>query len=302
MKKIIFIFLLFVASDRSFAQVFQFTVNVNYDQIVSQQKTDPQSMAKLQTYISDFLNSYKFSDDVFGKDEKVKCKLTINLRSSPAQGLFEGNAQLIVTRPVYNTDYETVVFTYIDKNLNFNYLPSTQLYFNENSYTEELPYLLAFYGYVALSFDYDSFSKLGGSPYLEKAFNITNIARNASAFKKGWEPGGDSKNRYALIENLRSQQFTPFRESMYNYYRLGLDVATENPAETRIKAMETLTTIQEVSLQRPASIVINSFFDAKSTELYNILAEGSPEQKSKAYTLLTNLDPGKTQLYQRLSQ
>ncbi|HWV31073.1 MAG TPA: DUF4835 family protein [Dyadobacter sp.] len=286
---------------RAHAQEFQFTVNLNYEQLVAQQKTDPQSMSQLQTYMNDFLNNTRWTNDQFAKEEKIKCKLNVNLTRSLAQGNYEGNAQLVVSRPVYGSTYETVLFTYVDKNFTFTYLPSTQLYFNENSYTEELPYILAFYANIALIFDYDSFSKMGGSPYVQKAFNLVNLARNSSPNKRGWDSNGDSKNRYWLIENLQSQQFTPFREGMYKYYRQGLDVATQNPAETRAKVLEFLNTIKEVNQLRPASVVVNSFFDAKSDELYKIMIEGLPEQRTQAYTLLVNLDPSKTQLYQRLS-
>ena len=286
---------------RAHAQEFQFTVNLNYEQLVAQQKTDPQSMSQLQTYMNDFLNNTRWTNDQFAKEEKIKCKLNVNLTRSLAQGSYEGNAQLVVSRPVYGSTYETVLFTYVDKNFTFTYLPSTQLYFNENSYTEELPYILAFYANIALIFDYDSFSKMGGSPYVQKAFNLVNLARNSSPNKRGWDSNGDSKNRYWLIENLQSQQFTPFREGMYKYYRQGLDVATQNPAETRAKVLEFLNTMKEVNQLRPASVVVNSFFDAKSDELYKIMIEGLSEQRVQAYTLLVNLDPSKTQLYQRLS-
>jgi hypothetical protein len=285
------------------AQSAQFTVTVNSEQLFAQQKTDPQTMTQLQTYINDFLNNTRWSDDAFAKEERIKCKLNINLTRSVALGSYEGNAQLVVSRPVFNSNYESVLLTYIDKNFSFNFLPGTQLYFNESSFTDELPYALAFYAYVAMTVDYDSFSKLGGTPYLQKAFNISNQARNASSNKRAWENSINNTNsRYSLIENLMSQQFTPFREGMYTYYREGLDVATQNPVETRSKVMEVLNTIREVSLLRPASVVINSFFDAKSDELCKILVEGTSEQKKQAYTLLVSLDPSKTQVYQRLAQ
>ncbi|WP_445447113.1 type IX secretion system protein PorD [Dyadobacter sandarakinus] len=282
-------------------QEFQFTVNLNYEQLVSQQKTDPQSMGQLQTYMNDFLNNTRWTNDEFGKEEKIKCKLNVNLTRSVSQGNYEGNAQLIVSRPVYNSNYETVLFTYVDKNFTFTYLPNTQLYFNENTYTEELPYILAFYANVALIFDYDSFSNLGGSPYVQKAFNLVNQARNSSPAKRGWDSNGDSKNRYWLVENLMSQQFTPFREGLYQYYRLGLDVATQNPAETRTRVLDFLNIVQEVARLRPASVVVNSFFDAKSEELFKIMIEGQQEERNRAYAILTSLDPSKTQLYERLS-
>lgn len=304
MKKL-FIIIFFAAvncTGLAFGQAFQFTVTVNSEQLFAQQKTDPQTMSQLQTYMNDFLNNSRWTDDIFAKEEKIVCKLNVNLTRSLAQGSYEGNAQLVISRPVFNSSYETVLFTYVDKNFTFNYLPSTQLYFNESSYTEELPYLLAFYAYTALTFDYDSFSKLGGTPYLQKAFNLVNQARNSSPNKRGWDSGGDTRNRYWLIENLMSQQFIPFREGMYIYYRQGLDVATQNPVETRLKVLAVLNTIRDVAQLRPASVVINSFFDAKSDELYRILIEASPEQRAQAYSLLVNLDPSKTQMYQKLSQ
>lgn len=285
------------------AQSLQFSVTVNSEQLFAQQKTDPQAMAQLQTYINDFLNNTRWSDDAFAKEERIKCKLNINLTKSVAQGSYEGNAQLVVSRPVYNSNYESVLLTYVDKNFSFNFLPGTQLYFNESSFTDELPYSLAFYAYIAMTFDYDSFSKLGGTPYLQKAFNISNQARNASNNKRAWDNSNNNTNsRFALIENLMSQQFLPFREGMYAYYREGLDVATQNPVKTREKVLAVLNTIKEVSLLRPASVVINSFFDAKSDELCKIMAEGTAEQKKQAYTLLVSLDPSKTQMYQRLNQ
>lgn len=302
-KKILILLLLAAAGFQSsvFAQEFQFMVNLNYDQLVGSQKTDPQSMTQLQTYMNDFLNNQRWTNDVFKKEEKIKCKLNISLTRSPAVGNYEGNAQLVISRPVFNSNYETVLFTYVDKNFSFTYLPTTQLYFNENNYTEELPYILAYYANIALIFDYDSFSKLGGTPYVQKAFNLANLARNSSANKRAWDSNGDSRNRYWLIENLNSPQFLPFREGTYSYYRQGLDVATQNPVTTRTKVLDFLTTIKEVAQLRPNSVVVNSFFDAKSDELLRIMMEANPEEKRKAYAILSNLDPTKTQFYQKLA-
>ena len=306
MKRLIFLICLFngFLLGSTYAQELQFTVSLNYDQLVAQQKTDPASMTKLQSYISDFLNNTSWTRETFTKDEKIKCKLNINLIRSSSQGSYEGTAQLVIARPVFNSNYETVLFNYVDRNFIFNYLPTAQLYFNENSYTDELPFILAFYAYTALVFDYDSFSKLGGSPYLQRAFNLANLAANASSPGKGWDTrkSADSRNRYWLIENLMSQQFIPFREGLYAYYRQGLDVATENPGQTRSKTMELLNSIKTAAQLRPGSVVVNSFFDSKSDEIYLILKEATPEEKKTAQTILVSLDPTKTQLYQQLTQ
>lgn len=284
------------------AQELNCTVNLNYDQLFAQQKTDAQTMDQLRTYISEFINNTRWTNDQFTPEERIKCKLNINLIRSVTQGSYEANAQLIVTRPVYNSTYESVLFSFVDRNFNFTYLPNNPMFFNENNYTDELPFTLAFYAYIVLTLDYDSFSKQGGSPYLQRAFNLTNLARNASSFQKAWNSNGDTRNRYWLIENLMSQQFLPFREGMYTYHRHGLDVITETPGLARKRAMEMLATVKQVSQLRPGAVVINSFFDAKSEELFNLLREASPDDRQQAYTLLSSLDPTKTELYRKLVQ
>jgi hypothetical protein len=284
------------------AQEINCSVTLNYDQLFAQQKTDVQTMDQLKAYISDFMNTNRWTNDQFSQEERIKCKLNINLVRSVTQGSYEANAQLVVTRPVYNSTYESVLFSFVDRNFNFTYLPNNPMFFNENNYTDELPFSLAFYSYIILTLDYDSFSKQGGSQYLQRAFNLTNLARNSSPFQKAWNSSGDTRNRYWLVENLMSQQFLPFREGIYSYHRQGLDVITETPALTRSKVMEMLATVQQVAQLRPGAVVVNAFFDAKSEEIYNLLREASTEDRQKAYTLLSSLDPTKTELYRKLIQ
>ncbi|HEV7349949.1 DUF4835 family protein [Telluribacter sp.] len=305
MKKGLYVWLwvlLLAISTKGQAQELNFTVSLNYDQLFAQQKTDAQTMEQLKTYITDFLNNTRWTNDQFAPEERVKCKLNINLIRSVTQGSFEATAQLIVTRPVYNSTYESVLFTYVDRNFNFTYLPNSPLFFNENNYTDELPFTLAFYSYIALALDYDSFSKQGGSPFIQRAFNLATLARNASTFPKAWATGSDTRNRYWLIENLMSQQFLPFREGVYAYHRLALDTATETPGQSRKTVLEVLQALRQVSQLRPGAIVINSFFDAKSEELYKIMKEASPDERQQVYTLLSSMDPAKTELYRKLIQ
>lgn len=284
------------------AQEINCTVSLNYDQLFAQQKTDVQTMDQLKTYISDFMNNTRWTNDQFSPEERIKCKLNINLIRSVTQGSYEANAQLVVTRPVFNSTYESVLFSFVDRNFNFTYLPNNPMFFNENNYTDELPFSLAFFSYVILTLDYDSFSKQGGTQFLQRAFNLTNLARNSSPFQKAWNSNGDTRNRYWLVENLMSQQFIPFREGLYTYHRQGLDVITETPEITRTKVMDMLAIMKQVAQLRPGAVVVNSFFDAKSEEIYNLLREASPENRQKAYTLLSSLDPTKTELYRRLVQ
>lgn len=284
------------------AQELDCTVTLNYDQLVAQQKTDEQAMNQLRTYISEFMNNTRWTNDQFTPEERIGCKLNVNLIRSLSQGVYEANAQLIVTRPVFNSTYESVLFSFVDRNFSFKFLPNTPMFFNENNYTDELPFALAFYAYVVLTMDYDSFSKTGGNPYLQKAFNLANLATNSSPFPKAWKADRDARNRYALVENLMSQQFLPFREGVYNYHRLGLDTATETPGLARKKGMELLVTAKQAAQLRPGAVLLNSFFDAKSEEFYNLMREASPDDRQEAFKLLSLLDPTKTELYRKLIQ
>lgn len=291
-----------LSSVDSFGQELNCTVNLSYDQLFAQQKTDAQTMNQLKTYISEFMNNTRWTTDKYEPNERIKCKLNINLTKSLTQGSFEGNAQLIVTRPVYNSNYESVLISYVDRNFNFIYLPNNPMYFNENNFTDELPFSLAYYANLVLALDYDSFSKQGGSPYIQKAFNLVNIAANSSPNGKSWASGGDTRNRYWLIENLMSQQFAPIRDSFYSYHRVGLDGLTETPGLARRKVLETLNSVKQVFQLRTGSVLINSFFDAKGEEMYNIMKEASQEERQQAFTLLSSMDPAKTEMYRKLVQ
>ena len=281
------------------AQELNCQVTINYDQLFAQQKTDFSYYDQLKSFITDMMNTRRWTNDQFTTTERINCSLNINLLKSTSQGVFEGTAQFIVTRPVYGTNYETTVLSYVDRTFSFAYLPSQPVYYRDNLYSDELTSILAFYAYVALAADYDSFSRLGGNPYIQKAFAVMNNAQQGPA-RSYWGPEGDKRNRYYLIENLQNQQFVPFREGIYAYHRLGLDRFASNPIEVRKQTLDFLTTIRRIMQQLPNSVLINSFFDAKGEEIYNIMYEGTPNERKKAFDLLAQLDPGKTESYRRL--
>jgi Domain of unknown function (DUF4835) len=301
MKYLKILSLLFVLAFSANAQELNCVVTLNSDQLYAQQNTDANAMNQLKAAITDFMNSRRWTNDNYAPEEKIKCKLNINLLRSPSQGNYEGNVQVIVTRPVFGTGYETITFSYIDRFFNFGFLPGNPMFFNENSYSDELTHSLAYYAYIILASDYDTFSKQGGTPYIQKAFNLANIAQTASA-SPAWKSSGDTRNRYWLTENLMNQQMMAFREGLYNYHRLGLDTFAENSVLARKQVIEMLNTIRTVNQLKPAAVLINSFFDAKGEEIYKILREASKDERLKAFTTLSMLDPAKTEMYRKLMQ
>ncbi|RYC70275.1 MULTISPECIES: type IX secretion system protein PorD [Spirosoma] len=281
------------------AQELNCTVTINSDQLFAAQKTDFSYVNQLQGIISEFMNARRWTNDQFAPNERINCSMNINLVKSLAQGVFEATAQITVTRPVYGTSYETTIFNYVDRAFNFVYLPTTPVFFRENQFSDDLTSLLAFYANVILAVDYDTFSRQGGNLFIQRAYAITNLAQQGSP-NAAWQTGGDRRNRYWLIENLQNQQLLPFRDGLYTYHRLGLDTFAANPVQARKQTLDLLGTIRTIGLQLPNSVLINSFFDAKSQELFNILYEGTPAERQRSFELLSYLDPSKTEVYRKL--
>lgn len=280
------------------AQELNCQVNLNYDQLFSQQKTDFSYFNQLKGVITELLNTRRWTNDQFQPSERINCILNINLLKSTQQGVFEGNAQLILKRPVYGTNLESTVISYVDRNFNIVYLPTTPVFFRDNAYTDELTSILGFYANIFLALDYDTFSRQGGTPHMQRAFNIMNLAQTANGV--GWLVGGDKRNRYYLIENLQAPQFGPFRDGLYTYHRLALDTFTTNPIQSRKALLDLLTTMRRIQTQVSLSVLMNSFMDAKSEEFINVLYEGSLAERKRGFDLLTQLDPGKTEAYRKL--
>lgn len=293
-----YIILLLLISNISFAQEIKCDVEINTSALKSSQNSDPQVISELKSAISNFMNNQRWTNDIFGEKEKIKCKLSVNLMSSPKQNVFQGNAQFQVVRPVYGTDYETVVFQYIDNSFNISFEPSErQMVFNEQGYTNNLTSILAFYSLMALTFDYDSFAKLGGNDFVQRAYNIVNLA---SSGDEGWAQKGSSRNRYWLVENLQNQQLRRFREGFYSYHRLVLDDFGRDQEKARGEVLKFLEVVQNIMVLQTTSVLVNTFFDAKALEIVNIFSQGSPQEKQKAFLLLSTLDPDKTEVYRKI--
>lgn len=282
------------------AQEIVFNVSIDTDRLQTQQGSEREIFNDLQKAITSFLNNRKWSSDEFGKGEQINCDLLITLQRSPQINRFEGIAQLQSTRTIYNTNYESSLLFFVDRNFNFTYQEGQPLIFNENTFTDNLTSMLAFYAYVVLAMDYDSFEKMGGNPFVEAAFNIVNAAQSSN--DAGWRRTQNTRSRFWLSENLNSQQMIPFREIIYSYHREGMDSYLSDPEKSRATILDGLKKIQEVNRSKPSSLLVSVFFDAKNAEIVNIFKEASPEVRKELRDLLVQLDPGNTERYNRLSE
>lgn len=299
MRKLLVVIFLLLPALLS-AQELECRVNLNYSQLSKNISGDRQVFVELEKAISDFMNNQRWTNDPFRPQEKIKCNLTINLLKSEGEYGYSGNAIFQVIRPVYGTSYETVLLNYIDRNFDFVFSPENrQMMFNEQSYTSNLTSMLAFYSLTALAVDYDSFSRYGGNPFIDRLYNLINLIPAAGS-SGPWSPQADIRDRYWIMENLRSQQFAGYRESFYKYHRHGLDILTSEPEEARENMIESLKKIQELNAIRPNATLINIFFDAKSEEIVNVFSASSKKEKESIFRLVTSISPDKTEMLRAL--
>lgn len=278
------------------AQELQFTVSINAEVV---QTTERAIFTEMENAFQSFLNDTEWTSDPFRNNEKIKGNLFLTITDQPQIGRFTANAQIQVLRPVYGSNYETLLLNFADRDFDFNYTQSQPLRYNESVYTDNITGMLAFYAYVALGLDYDSFSPMGGNPHYEKAQNIVNIAQNSGA--TGWGQFQSRRNRYWLIENLFiNKQFEPLREAIYTYHRQVMDKFTDDPESARAQVLELLKSLQEVNRVLPNSIGIISFLDAKNEEIVNIFKQGDIGVRRNVYNELLKLDPSRRSKYQQI--
>jgi hypothetical protein len=278
-------------------------LNCNIQLITQQiQGTNKQVFETMQGAIYEFMNSTPWTTYVFDVDERIECNMLFNLQEQIGDDEFRGTLQIQVRRPVYNSSFNTVLFNYIDNDLNFKYVEYQPLQFNENSHISNLTSILAFYAYIIIGLDYDSFSYEGGTEFFQKAEKIVNNAQNAA--QKGWKSieSPSRKNRYWLINNILNEDFSPAREFIYRYHRMGLDRMYEKLNEARAEIAEDLKLLQQVHRNKPDPFMhfLQVIYDAKSDELVNIFKESFPEEKSRIFAILNEIDPANTSKYEAI--
>lgn len=277
------------------AQELNCNVIVNSERI---QTSDRKVFEDMERSFEDFLNNRKWTTDEFAIDERINCNLLFTIDRNPAVGSFEATVQIQSARPIFNTDYESILLNFADREWVFQYFESQPLQFNDNIINDNLTAMLAYYAYMILTLDYDSFSPLGGTPYLERAWNIVQNAQQTGL--AGWEQFSSNRNRYWLAENLLSPQLRAIRNVYYEYHRLALDQFIQQPDESRKIILEALKKLQVMNRARPNSISIISFFDAKSDELAKIFSDGDMAIRRQAYDIAVELDPTQAQKYQAI--
>lgn len=291
------IILLFFAQLNSFCQELNCQVKINYSQI--QGTTNKQIFEQLEKAIYEFMNNKKWTKEIYTTNERIDCSIFINIKEAISTEDFSASIQVQSRRPVFKSAYYTQLFNYEDDNFQFKFQQFSQLEFNETTFQNNLTSVLAFYAYVILAVDGDSFAPLGGTEYWQKAQIIVNNAQTAA--EKGWRSNESNKNRYWIIENTLQPVFKGIRNCHYDYCRNGLDIMHEKVEEGRANILKSLDLLKPVYQARPASFNMQLFFNAKTDELINIFKGALPDEKNTAVETLMLIDPANTTKYLKIT-
>jgi len=295
----IFILTIFLPS-LIYSQELKCNVQVISEQV---QGTNKKIFETLQKAMYEFMNNRNWTNHVFTNEERIECNMLFNIKEYSGTD-FKGTLQVQARRPVFNSSYNTVLLNYMDQNIEFTYVEFSPLDFSESSFTSNVTSLLAYYAYIIVGLDYDSYSYNGGGDYLRKAEQVVNNAQSAP--EKGWKAYDvtGNKSRYWLIQNLLDEKYRPVIEFIYKFHRQGLDVMAEKPNEGRDEIAEDLKLLQTVYRNKPDPYMhlMQVMFDAKSDEFVNIFSESFPEEKTRVLTILKEIDPANSTKYQRIGQ
>ena len=280
----------------SYAQELNCTVTVIAPQIGN---VDASRFEALEDGIREFINGRRWTNDNFDFEERIECAIQITINEAIGTSVFKGSMQVQSSRPVYNSDYNTAVLLVNDGDIQFEWLDNSNILFSPGQHRDNLSSLLAYYAYMILGMDYDTFSPEGGTPHFLQAQAIVANAQNAS--ERGWRSSQGKQNRYWLIENHLSQTFRPVRNCLYNYHRKGLDVLFSDVEGARLTMAEALIDMRSTNRIRPGSYNIQIFFSAKSDEILNVFEPAPDAERTRLLPILKQLDPGNIQSYdQRL--
>ncbi|GAB7088009.1 type IX secretion system protein PorD [Marinifilum fragile] len=295
MRKFFLVLFITLFSIPLFSQEFRCNV-----QVVSQkiQGTNKQVFRTMQTAINEFMNARRWTNHVYSYDERIECTFMFNLTEQISADEFRGSLQVQASRPVYNSSYNTVMLNFKDDDVQFKYVEYQTLDFNETVTPSELTGLLAYYAYLILGLDYDTFAMDGGAPYFAKAETIVGKMQNSNT--TGWKAYESRDNRYWLIENILNNAYSPVRECLYRYHRLGLDRMSDHLTEARAEIAESLRLLQKAYRAKPGAFILTIFFDAKADELVNIFSESFTDEKKRVYNILSEIDPANIKKYKKI--
>ena len=282
------------------AQELNARVTVNHNQI---QGTDASVFDELQQTLTQFINDRQWTNLQFQKNERIPCNFNITVtKYDKSSNMFTCKALIQATRTAYNSSYSTTIYNNTDNDFNFEYAQFDQLNFNEEMVDNQLTALIAYYAYLLIGINLDTFSPMGGEDVLQRCMNLTNNSQNLNF--PGWKAFDNDRNRFAIINDYLDGAMKPFRQLQYDYYRLGLDEMASNVERGRTN----ITTAIEQNLKkchedRPMSMLPQIWTDYKRDELANIYkGKGTQKEKESVYEILFSINASQNNAWEKIKE
>lgn len=275
-------------------------ITINHNQI---QGTDASVFENLQQTLEQFINDRQWTALQFQKNERIACSFNITVtKYDPSSNLFTCTALIQANRPVYNSAYTTTIYNNKDADFNFEFAQFDQLNFNEEQIDNQLTALIAYYAYLIIGLDLDSFSPMGGEDILQRCLNLTNNAQNLNF--TGWKSFENDKNRFAFINDYLEGAMRPFRQFQYDYYRTGLDEMASNVERGRINISTSIeTNLKKVHEDKPLSLLPQIWTDYKKDELSAIYkGKGTPKEKETVYEILFSINASLNSYWEKIKE
>lgn len=295
---IIVIILFFTNTTR--AQELQAKININHSKVGA---TDVSVFENLQQTLEQFVNERQWTELQFQENERIACSFNITINKyDKSNNTFECTAIIQANRPVYNSQYTTTVYNNRDANFNFEFAQFDQLNYNDENVDNQLTALFAYYAYLIIGLDLDSFSPMGGEDVLQRCMNLVNNAQNLNF--TGWKSFDDSKNRFAIINDYLDEAMKPFRQLQYDYYRNGLDEMASNAERGRTNITTALENdLKKAHEDKPLSLLPQIWTDYKKDELANIYkGKGTQKEKEKVYDILFSINASQSNSWNKIKQ
>jgi len=249
----------------------------------------------LEDGVREFMNGRRWTNDNFAFEERIECTMQITISDAIGSTRFSGSIQIQSNRPVYNSDYNTPLLFAIDGDLEIEWLDGTSILFNPGQHRDNLSSILAYYAYMIIAMDYDSYGMEAGTEFYLKAQTIVANAQNAGG--KGWRASQGKQNRYWLVENMLSQTFRPLRYCLYNYHRNGMDILHEDVETARLNIGDAIIEMRSTNRIRPSSYNLQVFFLAKNDEIIKLFEPAPEAERVRLLPVLKQMDPGNIAKY-----
>lgn len=280
------------------AQELQVKININTQQV---ERTDKALFENLKQTLEQWMNERQWTELQFQKHERIVCSFNLTVtKYNASSNLFECSAMIQANRPVFNSSYTTTLYNNKDGDFNFQYAQFEQLNYNDETVDNQLTALMAYYAYLIIGLDLDSFSPFGGTEVLKRCMQLVNNAQDLGF--SGWKSFEDRRNRFAIINDYLDEQMKPFRQLQYDYYRTGLDEMSNNVERGRTNISEALEKGLKVAHeQKPLSLLPQIWTDFKRDEIANIYeGKGTQKEKQAVYDILTSINAAQNNAWEKI--